>query len=315
MTPASRKLTACRPAAQVALIVLFFGPVATASAQEASAAELVRFLSYGSGRPGRQNIELGISSCGQYGADREAAASLVALGARAVPEIERALDSIERLGGASEFALGSQWLVDAYAQIKGREAYSRLARFGTELGVDLGDAVALSLGLTSVVSASRRLGTTIHCDGPGDARDAMDLFILAWERGDQTWLERTLGPAGRASLSSLLHARTWADLRSEVWRREPVGLVAVGYRFDNSTRWSGPRALLRSPEPRWDADSDPTRIELVTFFTDRSGRECGKQTIPFETVSGGRERELPYLVDSRDVDGLLRLISSCAAGK
>ena len=114
-------------------------------------------MSYGSGRPGRQNVELGISSCGQYGADREAAASLVALGARAVPEIERALDSIERLGGASEFALGSQWLVDAYAQIKGREAYSRLARFGTELGVDLGDAVALSLGLTSVVSASRRL--------------------------------------------------------------------------------------------------------------------------------------------------------------
>ena len=193
----TRLWTACKAASRIVLLSLMIGPNAAIPAAGTTAAELIRFLSYQSGRPGRQNVEAGLTSCGQYDADRDAAVSLARLGADAVPEIERALDSIEQLGQTSEFALGSRWLIEVYAQLKGRSAHTRISRLSTALNLNIDSATALSLGLTSFVSSSRELGTIIHCDRPGDPRDALDTFVVAWERGDHSWVEKSLGPSSR----------------------------------------------------------------------------------------------------------------------
>src|SRR5262249_28332706 len=154
-------------------------------------ADFIRFLNYAS--DDRKNRRL-VFSCGLWNADRAAAQSLAKFGTRAATEIEQALDSIERRGRSSEFAVSAGWLLIAYARIKGPAAFSRLREMRSNpglrfLALSLDESAALSLGVTSYVSSFREPLPVTHCDRESDPRDGLDQFILAWERNDPSRLE------------------------------------------------------------------------------------------------------------------------------
>jgi hypothetical protein len=185
----------------------------SSQAQQESPRDLVMFLTCQSDRPGKAPFLMGISSCGSATADYSAAKSLARWGTAAIPDIEAALNSIEQHGESSEFALGAEWLLAAYAQIQGSAAYPRLRRMMRDpalgfLRIDLDGAAAISLGLTSYLSSSREPARMFHCLRGPQPRDALDQLILAWQRDDRSWLEGSLGPAARAALDSLLKGRT-----------------------------------------------------------------------------------------------------------
>ncbi|MGE5193314.1 MAG: hypothetical protein ACM3U2_12535, partial [Deltaproteobacteria bacterium] len=62
----------------------------------------------------KENDLMGVFTCGQVTADLEAATSLAKLGNSAIPEIERALEAIEKPGNRWKY--GSRWLARAYAK-------------------------------------------------------------------------------------------------------------------------------------------------------------------------------------------------------
>jgi hypothetical protein len=301
-----------------ALILLLLGHQTTIG-QEMTASDLIAFLTYQSGRQGKEYADAGMFSCADYDADRAAAASLAVLGQPAVGEIERAIRSMGPPDRGSDFALGLRWLIAAYAQIKGADAYPVILKMAIDSGRNLDDALALSLGLTSYVSTSRTLGSTIHCMrneyGPFDP---LNLLILAWEQDNQSSFESSLGPAARASLDALLNRQTWADVRSELWRGKAAERSAVGYTFKGAGRWSSPLRLAKREDWDWRSDNDVTaslKPELVTSFLSASGRHCGDQTISFSSAPSATQGGRIYLVNTDNVPGLLSLISGCASRK
>jgi hypothetical protein len=141
---------------------LFLLCCVTCSAQTQSSSDLIRFLTYQSDRPEKLQVEIGLDPCSDFG-DRKAAVALAQVGPAALPDIEKELDAIEQRGYES---FGADWLELAYARIRGPAAYERLRKlegdpkFGSDrlFGDDsqrrtLDGAIALSLGLTSFVSA------------------------------------------------------------------------------------------------------------------------------------------------------------------
>jgi len=209
------------------LLVACFGFSAStrnAVAQDTSAVDLIRFLSYQADRP-HKGIEGILFGCGQVTADLAAAISLANLGEAAIPEIEKTLDAIEKRG----WGWGSSWLQLAYARIKGHAAYLRLRRMEGDPGLgfdrkNVDSAIALSLGLTSYVSDSRLAIRSIRCTRGPEPRDALDRFILGWQRNDRPWLEASLGPTARAAVNSLLNGRTWAAVRVNDFETAGMGV-------------------------------------------------------------------------------------------
>lgn len=278
-----------------------------------SAADLIAFLTYQSDRPDKITTLAGMGSCGPGWADRAAGRALVMLGASAIPQIEAALDSIEQRGQASEFSFHAQWLLYTYAGINGRQAYPRLRRMAARpgLGLDevgLDNAIAVSLGLTSYVSPSQPLVRRILCRAE-EPRDALSALILGWEKNDLVQVRTSLGPSARASLESLLRGRTWRSVRSELWPDELGQGDAVGYRFETSCRRADPEYKLTPPDC-FDPPPSAT-VDLPTVFKDATGADCVRQTVRFVDTTGGTTAP-EYRVDSPDVRGLLRAITSCA---
>ncbi len=291
---------------------------ATAEAQERSAADLIRFLTFRSDRPHKGNALMGLFTCGQTTADLEAATSLAKLGNSAIPEIERALEAIEKPGNRWKY--GSQWLARAYAKIKGPAAYPRLRRMegDPKLGLDRDNfdtAIALSFGLTSYVSDSLPRIRSFSCARGPEPRDPLNQLILGWETNDRRWLQASLGPSARAALNSLLAGRTWGEMRADLWRDKSGSGVAVGYRFEVPGRWSEPDHTLE--EETGDVAApimEGPHFDLDTQFTNRSGGDCGRHSVKFiETPAGVGPGHLMYLVDNSDIGDLLSLISACAA--
>jgi hypothetical protein len=284
----------------------------------------IKFLTYQTARPHKDEfLQVVTVSCGleiaQEQPDREAARSLVAWGVSAIPDIEAALDSIAKHGEHSKFARNSGWLLYAYAKIRGPAAYPQLRKLQSHghldlFGNGLDTAIALSLGLTSYVEPKRRPAHE-GCHG-AEPREALDQMILSWERGDHAEFEGHLGPNAKAALTRLPGRK--------LLEAKPGAGGAVGFRLDISGRWSGPEETLDE-----DGYSDhipnvhPSLMnpELATVFTNRLGHECGRTDVRFfgsnTRISLGGPPVLPemYLVDNSDIDGLLHLISTCAAQK
>ncbi len=91
-------------------------------------------------------------------AKQRTARSIVECGEAAIPELSKALDSIEQRGSESEFLLNIGWLLDPYATIAGPAAYPRLKRMAGVPALRsweraLDNAMALSLHLTSYDNA------------------------------------------------------------------------------------------------------------------------------------------------------------------
>jgi hypothetical protein len=258
-------------------------------------------------------------SCGQLTPDLEAARSLVKLGVSAIPDVEHALDSIEGLGDGSEYAPGAGWLVDAYAEIVGPDAFMRLRRMLSNpklafLRLDLDGSIALSLNLTFYASGSRVPTRLFLCDRRGEPRDALNQLILAWRSNDIRWLQGSLGPRASVALNSLLEGRTWADMRAELWRGASGSEVAVGYRFEAPDWWSRPEDTL-GRKREFVALAHPEDPDFETRFVNASGGDCGKIRVKFlATPKGAGPGYLMYVVDNSDFGELLRLIGSCAAG-
>jgi len=292
-----------------------------------SAADLIRYLTYQSGRQGRAQREA-LFECSMMmeaaRQDRSAANSLVKLGMSAVPEIERAFASMEKLGPQSPFLFNGSWLLIAYAKILGAAAYPRLQRMtgNPRLGeyeYFLDDSLAVSLGLTSFVNGlGEGYGTGVTCGGK-EPRDGLDRFILAWEKNDRASFEASLGPKGKASLRSLIQGRTWARMRGEFWHGGAGRGVAVGYRFQTEGTWAEPGENLDEALALARAKLDKSRLplnpDLDTLFKNRSGEACGSQRVQFLTSEDSLFHLLPvYLVDSSELGDLLRTISACATG-
>jgi hypothetical protein len=205
----------------------------------------------GTAQTQQSTSDLVTAGCGAFATmdaeNRSAAQSLVKLGAAALPEINTAFDSIEKSGNSSKFAPNAYWLLYAYAEIQGPAAFPRLRKMRGDpnfgfLYSAVDTAAALSLDITSYVSAWRQTVTDNACDGPSP-RKALDRFILAWERND--------------------HVKSKVN-------------IAIGYAFDPLSPWS------RRPEMQENYNYPRIEdLELDTTFKNGSGRDCGRERIKF----------------------------------
>ncbi len=234
-------------------------------AAEESAAELIGYLTGPSSLEAQTVID---NPCGCVRAERRDALALASLGDAALPEIEKVLNKVDSGRGT---LIGLSWLELAHARIKGPAAYERLrglelnsktgsdGPFGFDSGRrNLDGAIALSLGLTSFVSA---LGSpsVVHAEpfrallcGKGEQpRVALDAFIKALERNDDFSFQARLGPDAKAALDSILKNETWSELRAGLLREgKPLSDFAIGYLFDAAGPWSEPAETLSYRSPR-----------------------------------------------------------------
>jgi len=291
------------------------GSLALAQRREQSPAEIIRALTYQT--PGANRHERDIIECGLIGRwdqiDRARANALVKLGAAALPELERAFDSILDRGQESPFAWNSAWLFYAYAGIRGREAYSRLEQLiessPPEFSrFDLDISMAIALGLTSYVDSLRLPGIPLMCRS-ATPRDALDELIIAWERKDRVSLESALGPTAKAALQSMIENSSWEAVEARIWTSQTGHGSAVGYSFNVSGGWSQPWRTLGEPAVEETYDTAPN---LVADFTDRTGTPCGALRVPFVPAPRKVIFTTPFLVDSPNIRELLQLISACA---
>jgi hypothetical protein len=255
-------------------------------------------------------------SCGSLYEDSESSRvttmALVKLGHSAVPDIEAALDSIQRGGVRSDLAYRGGWLLFAYAKILGPTAYPRLRSMiaSPDLGFlqnALETSIAISLSLTSYADSSREPAVAICA--VTQPRDGLDQLILSWLQGDLSKFRESLGPKAGAALTSILAAQTWEAMRADLVKVKFGPGAAVGYRFDGSGGWADPRETF--------ADNGADRTELQdgsdveTQFTDRSGVRCGRSHVKFFKTEAPLGR-LRYLIDNADLVDLLRVINNCA---
>jgi hypothetical protein len=237
------------------------------------------------------------------------AESLVKLGRSAIPDLEGAITSVEKQGNKSRFYPNVAWLFYAFAKIEGPSGAPRLTAMMSNqklapLHEALRNAISLSLGLTSFVDISmvpvKRL-----CENK-QPRDALDSVIVEWEQRKAAGLAANLGPSARAAFMES------ADHGPQENRTGHHGVTAVGYRFDKPGRWSSPPITLTHES--WEGEPEdiskiPTTLEIDAAFTNGSGDACGRYRVTFIHSPG----QLDYKVDNTDIDGLLRVISSCVS--
>jgi hypothetical protein len=290
------------------LIVAVVQPGAIAQIPGRSASEIVRHLTY----QDRSKGSLHDVSCGLlYVRDQEnqeLADQLIHLGEGAIPELDRALNSLAKTGERSRYATNAEWLLYAYAKLKGASAYAALWRLIQSPKVDflrtaLDDSVALSLGLTSYVDSRMPLMPTFFCRSQRPS-DALDLLIIAWEKNDRHWLESSLGPNAAGALRSM----DWAGLQSRL-RRKGQSVMAVGYRFQVEGSWSQPVIEPHQLDPI-EPEANP---EISTTFTGDSGVSCGIRRVKFILPGAPVPSRLTYLVDNTDLNDLISTITDCAA--
>ena len=284
--------------------------------------------------------------------DRAIARSLVEAGFSAVPAIEDGLDSFKAHGQQSAVASKVDWLLLAYAQIRGASAFSRISGMigDTNLvdhAIGLDNSVAVALGLTSYVSSFRGMGEVFHqctiprstgvtlsptpcvapsreipmehdlrCNRGHEPKDALDKFIFAWEMGDRLLLETSLGPAARGAFDQLLKYQSWTKVRAQFWHATiRGGVVGIGYRFAVAGRWAEPEETLREERGTSGAEETPRDPVIETFLKNRSGKDCGRIRLPFsETprIASFPEGPVKYSINTSNLTDLLRLVSSCA---
>ena len=257
----------------------------------------------------------GTFTCGSLLAEaaekRALAGALANMGSSAIPEVERAIDSIESSAKASEVNWNFAWLLYVYAKVRGSAVLPRLQEMmsngnleGMHYAIDA--SIALSLGLTSYIDNSLVRGQPI-CR-PLGPRDALDQFILPWMRDERQLFERMLAHDAAVALDSLLSRTSWTEMRSELWPKEAGHSIAIGYKFDIPTPASDP------PETLSGANDDkfatlPANLEIETIFKDQRGVDCGRWRIRFLR----NDSAAPYLVDNSDLGDVLHVISSCVA--
>jgi hypothetical protein len=350
-----------------AVAVLFFGATSiVAQSEPKDPSELIKYLTYQTDRPDKHGMRRGglavAFSCGpalgEARDDRALTKALVNFGPSALPALEDALGSFEARGHQFEVAAEAEWLLLAYARLKGPGAYQRLHRmYGipdlADYSSNLDAALALAFRFTSYLSAltatqdyedhvcngtdgSSTLSPTpcaadqqeepirsVHCDRGNEPRDSLDRLISAWQAGNRISVEASLGPSAKSALRTALQGGSWESLQREL-RGAAGRMVAMGYRFNVSGRWSEPSETLEEERERTNLAGRASRFEIETQFYDGSGSGCGNRKLVFLAApeegwykDGNPSLPAPgpteYIIDSSDISGLLRLVSECSS--
>ena len=87
--------------------------------------------------------------------------------------------------------------------------------------------------------------------------------------------------------------------------------VAVGYRFEIAGRWSEPDETLTDREQAFFSRKSLYPV-INTVFKDRSGGDCGRFVVRFQSSNDLTSLWPLYLVDNSDIEALLRMVSLCA---
>jgi hypothetical protein len=283
--------------------------------------DLIRRLTNQVGRTPGPIGQLGIFTCGSYyaesGENRVLARALVSLGAASIPHLDAAFDAIEDRGLRSPFAENAVWMFFAYAKIEGTSAYARLRNMASDpklvsLQAGLDASIALSLGLTSYVSDSRKMSSGVVCRNE-QPRDALDRLFLAWEKDDRRSFEAQLGPSARAALKALLNGTTWAEVRTDYWRGKRAHGIALKYRVDTPGPWSEPPETLEDKvEGIAATPAQPAEFRLNVHLRSGPGVECGDRAVVFVRTASGETSIGRYLIDNSDIASLLRAMTTCA---
>ncbi len=243
------------------------------------------------------------------------ARELVRLGKAAVPDLEKALNSVEKLGMNSDYGWKASWLVLAYARIQGPTAAPRLRRMTRNQGLApmrfaVDQAVALSLGLTSYITSDPGPQSDDLCKRL-EPRDALNGLLYSLIQDDPALFEASLGTNSKRVLDRLLQDKSWEAFRRELWNDSRGSEGAMGYRFDVPGRWSVPQETLEEKVEYSPGSLGAAKtIVIDTRFTNRVGNDCGRQMIEFRLVDRGRPT---YEIDNADIEPVLRTIASCWA--
>jgi len=95
-------------------------------------------------------------------------------------------------------------------------------------------------------------------------------------------------------------------------RQSADDLVAVGYRFEIPGTWSEPAENLDDKRSNYGPESELPSVEMNAQFTDISGKSCGSYRIRFLKIATSKSDTQRYAIDNADVNGLLKVIASCA---
>jgi hypothetical protein len=231
--------------------------------------------------------------------------------------VQGVIESAGRLGSLVQSPSGvDPLLVYAYAWIGGKSAFPALIRLANNsdfraLHHVIEESLALSLGITSWIDDNTRLGVPL-CR-PMEPRDALDKLIVGFFDGDRESFVGAMGPVARASWERFVGPESWKSARARILSN-PVG--SLGYRFAEAGVWSeGAEEFSDAIEGKktYPNVSDfPVSPAIDTVFNDSVGSRCGRWNIVFDR-RGTYPSGAFYLVDSPDIEGLLRLVASCAA--
>lgn len=286
------------------------------SAQVTPPSDLVSSLAARSTAVDTGDLRARVFGCGSDAGEqrkKDIVKALVAAGNDAIPQIERALESIEKLSRGSEYTPNANFLLSAYAQTAGPTAVKRLLAMEDNIGlqflrVALDDALAVSLDLTSYISSLHPSVRRSLCRDD-EPRDALDQLIAAWLENDRNGLDGSLGPSAINALVSMTKKSSWHDVRAQLFAHPESVPTAVGYQFEIPHPWSVAE-MMRGTHPYVEtASSHPV---LDTRFTTRSGVVCGRSRISFIRAVGLTSPR-QYFVDQSDLRTLLEVISQCAA--
>ena len=294
----------------IALTALLVGASSQAQSSAPTASDLIRLLNH---ETDYQQNKAPTTGCGAVSGDRHVAESLARIGKDALPDINRALNPQGGSNSLGRPLSPAYWVPVALAKIEGADAFPQLRamlvrREFQDLDRALDDAIALSLGITSYVSASLEAAPTFEGGRAGEPRLTLNRLVLGWERNDRAMMESSLGPRARAALSSMLRTTSWEGLRTRLGTGAPRQNAAVGYLLRTHGRWAEPYEPLE--ETRREVTADRLNPVIGVRLIDSSGRGCGTYLVDF--INAPTLGDLGYLVNNANIGDLLRLIGSCA---
>ncbi len=254
--------------------------------------------------------------------ERHRAFELIAKGPAALPLLEEAMDQMED-GREYGMSCGIEWLLYAYARMRGPAAYPRLKHALTNqrskyLHREIEVAIAVSLGLTSVITS---LDQAVALYGIGQQRDSfgfampqysLDSLLLGFLTDSRESAAELLGPSAADAFHRWSAGRDWQSLRAEFLRGSSSAPYLIEYKL------SLPEGMVSPLQPdRLDFEFDePSQRRLagtVEFF--RGGTKCGSHRVEFADVSDpqpeNRPRSWRFLLDNQDLEALLRSAGKC----
>ena len=230
----------------------------------------------------------------------DAVRRLVSLGADAQGELELVLDSVARDGLSSVHASILYVTAWAYAAIRGPAAFPRIAALANDPRLKdyrstWDAALGRALGVTSLVSESRRDVPVLHCLPPKPSEILDELMIALW-RGNSAAVLRVLHPSSTRSFRALQKTTAW---KQAVGR--PIGPGVWRYSMSNSGSWATEFWIPR--DPHWFAKASDR--EYRVDFVGEAGTVCASETVSL--VRGG----LWLQVKVRDLVEFVGVLERC----